>query len=300
MSRVCFLLESGPLECPEILFLQAGFKSAEQFWRQKITSKFREDVTSAEVNGSVEYSRELECLCRDSQPRRPLRWHSLSYRVVDKCGDAILEYFYEHHSFTPQYDAFANRESTRFDNCFRNAWTPKWDKKLWMNPPFQLIQQVIHKIKQDKNQAILVVPLWDDKPWFQDLQDICDDYIELPSKIKLYARDDTSLLRQRSWSSLAFLADGGLPESDSADSGNDPCVGSQSEVERGTDDECIFSALSPSDAEDDPSSNGSASSPSSPIRSTSKRIFSARVKKSFKSRCKLRVFLQKTSCGSFQ
>ena len=47
----------------------------------------------------------------------------------------------------------------------------KWDKKLWINPPFHLIQQVIHKIKQDKTQAILVVPLWDDKPWFQELQD---------------------------------------------------------------------------------------------------------------------------------
>ena len=37
-------------------------------------------------------------------------------------------------------------------------------QKLWINPPFHLIQQVIHKIKQDKTQAILVVPLWDDKP----------------------------------------------------------------------------------------------------------------------------------------
>ena len=159
------------------------------------------------VNASVEYSRELECLRRDSQPRRPSRWHSSTYSIVDKLHDAVLEYFFQHHSFTPQYDAFANGENKRFDNYFRDAWTQERDKKLWINPPFHLIQQVIHKIKQHKTQAILVVPLWDDKPWFQELQDICVDYIEIPRKIKLYARDDTGPLRQGSWSSLAFLVD---------------------------------------------------------------------------------------------
>ena len=223
--RRCFLLESGPLERPEFRFLHAGFKSAEEFLKQKVTPKFGEDVTIAEVNGSADYSRELECLRRDSQPRRPSRCHSSSYRVVDKWRDTICEYFYEHHSFWPQYDAFANRENKRFDKHFRDAWTHKWDKKLWINLPFHLIQQVIHKIKQDKTQAILVVPLWDDKPWFQELQEICVDYIELPRKIKLYARDDTGPLPQRPWSSLAFLVDVKLSDSDSADSSTDSCVG---------------------------------------------------------------------------
>ena len=297
--RRCFLLESGPLERPEFRFLHAGFKSAEEFLKRKVTPKFGEDVTIAEVNGSADYSRELECLRRDSQPRRPSRWHSSSYRVVDKWRDTICEYFYEHHSFWPQYDAFANRENKRFDKHFRDAWTHKWDKKLWINPPFHLIQQVIQKIKQNKTQAILVVPLWDDKPWFQELQDICVDYIELFRMIKLYARDDTGPLPQRSWSSLAFLVDGKLSDSDSADSGTDSCVGSESEVERGTDDESISSDFCPSDAQGDPTSNGSASSPSSPIRSTSKRIFSARAKKNFKSRRKFRVFYEKPRVEAF-
>ena len=119
--RRCFLLESGPLERPEFRFLHAGFKSAEECLKRKVTPKFGEDVTIAEVNGSADYSRELECLRRDSQPRRPSRWHSSSYRVVDKWRDTISEYFYEHHSFWPQYDAFANRENKRFDKHFRDA-----------------------------------------------------------------------------------------------------------------------------------------------------------------------------------
>ena len=125
-------------------------------------------------------------------------------------------------------------------------------------------------------------PLCDYKPCFQELQDICVDYVEVPRKIKLYAGGGTGPLRQRSSSSLAFLVDGGLPESDSANSVTDSCDGSESEVEHGTDDECIFSNSSPSDAQGDPSSNASASSPSPAIRSTLKRYFSARANKNCK------------------
>ena len=99
--RRCFLLESGPLERPDFRFLHTGFKSAEKFLKQKVTPKFGEYVTIAEMNGIVEYSRELECLRRDSQRGRPSRLHSSSYTVLNKWCNAICEYFYEHHFFYP-------------------------------------------------------------------------------------------------------------------------------------------------------------------------------------------------------
>ena len=80
---------------------------------------------------------------------------------MDEWCDTIFEYFCEYHSFTLDYDASANRENKRFDTFFHDAWAPKWDKKLWINSPFYLIQDIINKINQDKTQAILVVPLWD-------------------------------------------------------------------------------------------------------------------------------------------
>ena len=175
------------------------------------------------------------------------------------------------------------------------TWTQTWDNKLWITPPFHLIQQVMHKIKQDKTQAILVVPLSDDKPWFQELQDICADNIELPRKIKLYARDDAGPLCQRSWSSFAFLVDGGLPDCDSADSGTNCCVGSESEVERGTVDECTFSIF--------------LCQILKVIRGKWIRLVSLfpitidiekNLQCNFKSLRELRVVLRKTSCESFQ
>ena len=82
-------------------FLHTGFKSAEKVLKQKVTPKFGEYVTIAEINGIVEYSRELECLRRDSQRGRPSRLHSSSYTVLNKWCNAICEYFYEHHFFYP-------------------------------------------------------------------------------------------------------------------------------------------------------------------------------------------------------
>ena len=53
------------------------------------------------------------------------------------------------------------------------------------------------------------------------------------------------------------------------------------------------------DADGDPESNGPASSPSSPIQSTSKRIFSAQAKENFKSRRKVRVLYEKSRVEAF-
>ena len=83
--RRCFLLESGPLGLPEFRFLHGGFKSAEERLKQKVTPKFGEDLTIAEVNGSVEYSRELGTLSYDA-----LRAGTLNSTELSKNGAMLF------------------------------------------------------------------------------------------------------------------------------------------------------------------------------------------------------------------
>ena len=205
---------------------------------------------------------------RETQQPRPARWKSSSYRVVDKWRDYICEYFAEHHSFVPLYDAFANFKNRRFRRHFQDAWSWKWNKPLWRNPPFHLIQQVLNKIKRDQAQCILIVPCWETKSWWAQLDAITVDCIQLPKGMKLYARDDTGPLRQREWSTCAFLVDGRLsdPEYDASS------CGSQNEVNCGTDDESIFSDLCSSDDNHQMDSNAKPQEPSCPIRSKSESI----------------------------
>ena len=49
------------------------------------------------------------------------------------------------------------------------SWVEKWDKRLWIDPPFHLFREVVQKIKEDRTQGILVVPLWDWKPCWKDV-----------------------------------------------------------------------------------------------------------------------------------
>ena len=50
--RKCFLLESGPKERPHFQVLHSGFKSAQEFLKQKVPN-FGEDQLVSEVDGSV-------------------------------------------------------------------------------------------------------------------------------------------------------------------------------------------------------------------------------------------------------
>ena len=65
---------------------------------------------------------------------------------------------------TFSYYAFCNELNKRFKRLADDAWAVKWDKTLWINPPFHLSGEVVQKTKEDRTQAILVVPLWDWKP----------------------------------------------------------------------------------------------------------------------------------------
>ena len=155
---------------------------------------FRGDEGSSEVSTTAFYSILLREQQRDTQRPEPRNWKSSNYRVVDKWRDYICSYFFENHDFVPAKDAFCNKLNKRFKRLADDAWTVKWDKRLWINPPFHLLGEVVQKPKEDHTQVILVVPLWDWKPWWKDVLPMTVDSIRLPHNVKLSARDDTGPL----------------------------------------------------------------------------------------------------------
>ena len=80
----------------------------------------------------------------------------------------------------PAKDAFCNESNKRFKRLADDAWAVKWDKTLCINPPSHLLGEVVQKIKEDRTQAILVVPLWDWKPWWKDVLAMTVDSIRTP------------------------------------------------------------------------------------------------------------------------
>jgi len=52
----------------------------------------------------------------------------------------------------------------------------------WINPPWALIPQVIRKLKDEKAEAVLLLPYWTAASWFSDLVSMIDDHWILDPK----------------------------------------------------------------------------------------------------------------------
>ena len=93
------------------------------------------------------------------------------------------------------------------DGAFGKDWSK--DKLLWINPPFERMQEVVDKIVHDGARAVVVAPCWDETaPWFETLNEMSENYFEIPHHWKLFVDQFGIPLPQRHWKTTAFLVDG--------------------------------------------------------------------------------------------
>jgi hypothetical protein len=63
----------------------------------------------------------------------------------------------------------------------RDAFTMSWTHEhVWLNPPWELLQKVIYKLRTDKARGILIVPFWPAQPWWPSLLQIAEEFVALP------------------------------------------------------------------------------------------------------------------------
>ena len=151
--RRCFILESGEQKAPSFRFLHSGYRNAKEFLSRRVNTVFGEDGGISGINATTAYSILLQERRRDTQRPKPRNWKSSYYRVVDKLRDYICSYFLENHDFVPAKDAFCNELNRPFKRLADDAWAVKSDKRLWINPPFHLLGEVVQKIKEDRTEG---------------------------------------------------------------------------------------------------------------------------------------------------
>ena len=293
--RRCCILESGETEAPSFRFLHSGYRSAKDFVSRKVNTGFGEDGGISEVSAAASYSILLQERWRDTQRPKPRNWKSSNYRVVDEWLDYICSYVLENHDVVPAKDAFCNELNKRFKRLADDAWEVKWDKRLWINPPFDLLGDVVQKLKEDRTRAILVVPLWDWKPWWKDVLAMTGDSICLPYDVKLCARDDTGPLRQRPWPTVAFLVNGGLISDGSCTSDH----GSESGLDHGTESDSNFSDFLERDDTVLNLESGTSDCNQTPIQSDPASISHLAKGKKFRKRVKFRQFYERPKFEAF-
>ena len=130
--------------------------------------------------------------------------NELLQEIVSKLGGGV-----------PTRDGFASADNKRFANFWTkedDAFNYDWSKEklLWLNPPFHLFNAVVHKLKEDKARAILIMPAWQRK-WWSEVENIIEGEWLLP-KQNVFLRNGRKKMATPRWRVWAFLVDGGLAE----------------------------------------------------------------------------------------
>ena len=146
------------------------------------------------------------------QRPKPRTWVSHDYAVKKDLVKTIVEHF---GGEEPSLDAFASKENRRFPRYWdvdTNAFSKDWSQEglLWMNPPFETLEEVVDKIVGDQARAIVVVPEWPHRRWWKRLQDIKVAEFKFDPKMKIFLRGGTELLKPPRFKTWAFLVHGAL------------------------------------------------------------------------------------------
>ena len=81
-----------------------------------------------------------------------------------------------------------------------NAFSLKWSKQLcWLNPPWDLIPQALHKIQQDHATCLACLPIWKTAPWWMKrfackIAPKCRRSTRLPKIIRLHGRKSSAVV----------------------------------------------------------------------------------------------------------
>lgn len=109
-------------------------------------------------------------------------------------------------NFKPITDLFANAKHHQVPNYFsknpdplavgcdalRHSWTKI--KAPYINPPWDLIPDILRKVKKDKIRCMMVVPEWFSAPWWKKFDKLTESHITI--SVPLYL-DDNGVIRPK-------------------------------------------------------------------------------------------------------
>ena len=162
--------------------------------------------------GGVKSERSKSLGLPKGQRPKPKMWISHDYAVKEDFVQKIVQHFGGN---VPSVDAFASKDNCRFPKFWDaqvDAFKKDWGKErlLWINPPFETLEEVVNKIIEYKALAIIVVPEWPRRRWWQKLQRIKLEEYKFEPKEKIFLRGGTELMKPPRFQTWAMLVYGGL------------------------------------------------------------------------------------------
>ena len=179
-----------------------GIKSVAGGFREKRRRMLRDQGLIPPLKG------QKLALTKNLERKRAAAWKTETYIVLDQVRDAVCAFA----GFTPVVDAFAEKENARFPKYWDNkadAFKQDWGKhKLWLNPPYSRLPEVVEKIMRDQASGIFIAPVWPRQSWFHVLSNVAVTWWDLPpDKSVFMTRGGITLPPRGSWRVRAVVFD---------------------------------------------------------------------------------------------
>eukprot|EP00873_Tetraselmis_striata_P017806 jgi/Tetstr1/438070/TSEL_026695.t1 len=114
-------------------------------------------------------SREVDC---DDWQFNPRRFASLTA----KWGACTIDHFAtSENALLPRYNARWRDPRCEAVDALRLSDVAWRCERNWCNPPWNLIGDLVSKLESSGAPAIVIVPYWPDKAWYQLLSEMCSD-----------------------------------------------------------------------------------------------------------------------------
>jgi hypothetical protein len=135
-----------------------------------------------------------------------------------RLNPAVYRQVCQHFNYIPEMDMFASKAnkqckkycSWRADissqgNAFHMTWT---NTKGWMNPPWDIIQQCLQKVKTDKANMLVCLPVWQSAHWWGTLQELLQQPPLVLTNKALYQDPQGTQLPAPRWATLFGVIQG--------------------------------------------------------------------------------------------
>ena len=149
-----------------------------------------------------------KALDKNKEDKMKKAWRTETYTVIDQVRDHVCAFA----GFTPSIDAFAEKGNARcplyWDKKI-DAFQQNWGlHKLWMNPPFSRLPEVVDKIFEDEASGILIIPVWPSQTWFHLLGSVAVTWWDLPPQQPVFMTKGGTVISPRtSWRTRAVVFD---------------------------------------------------------------------------------------------
>ena len=138
-----------------------------------------------------------------------------NYRLNPSVFRAMCHRF----KFQPQVDLFAshkNKQLPRYCSWHHdghrlnqgNAWDIPWTKPSWINPPWELITQVLRKIQTDHTTALVCLPYWKSASWWRTLLELQVTPPIILANQPLYQDPEGTPMPTPRWATLCCIVQG--------------------------------------------------------------------------------------------